>query len=161
VAASSALDGHGDERPLILAGDLNDTAQAATSQLLLGPPGSEIGTRGFDLPDQGDKMRLWNLAPIMPQGRDYSRINQGRTELIGHILVSQALVQPLNTVTAQAVIDAPSPRSTRPNPRRAATPPAPITPRRGHLRQPMNPTVTKGHGITVGRTAVAGPFPIL
>src|SRR3954447_14324417 len=28
-------------RPLILTGDLNDTVQAATTQLLLGPPGSE------------------------------------------------------------------------------------------------------------------------
>jgi endonuclease/exonuclease/phosphatase family metal-dependent hydrolase len=107
VAVSTALAGHGDQRPLILAGDLNDTAQAATSQLLLGPPGSEIGTRGFDQPDRGDNTRLWNLAPIMPPGRDYSRINQGRKELIDHVLVSGALVHPLNTVTAAAVIDAP------------------------------------------------------
>ena len=107
VAVSAALAGHGDQRPLILAGDLNDTVQAATSQLLLGPPGSEIGTGGFDHPDHGDKTRLWNLAPIMPPGKDYSRINQGREELIDHILVSQALVQPLDTVTAQAVVDAP------------------------------------------------------
>jgi endonuclease/exonuclease/phosphatase family metal-dependent hydrolase len=107
VAVSAHLAGHGDQRPLILVGDLNDTVQAATSQLLLGPPGSEIGTRGFDQLDHGDPMRLWDLAPIMPPGRDYSRISQGRKELIDHILVSQALVQPLNTVTAQAVIDAP------------------------------------------------------
>jgi hypothetical protein len=52
-------------------------------------------------------MRLWNLAPIMPAGRDFSQINQGRKELIDHILVSHALVQPLTTVTAEAVIDAP------------------------------------------------------
>jgi endonuclease/exonuclease/phosphatase family metal-dependent hydrolase len=97
----------GDARPLILTGDLNDTVQDATSQLLLGPPGSEISTGGFDRPDHGDRMRLWNLAPLMPAGRDYSRINQGRQELIDHILVSQALVRPINTVTAQAVIDAP------------------------------------------------------
>jgi endonuclease/exonuclease/phosphatase family metal-dependent hydrolase len=107
VAVSAALDGHGDQRPLILVGDLNDTVQAATTQLLLGPPGSEIGTRGFDQPDHGDAMRLWDLAPLMPAGRDYSRINQGRKELIDHILVSRALIQPLTSVTAQAVIDAP------------------------------------------------------
>ena len=107
MAITAAFGGHADQRPLILTGDLNDTAQAATSQLLLGPPGSEIGTRGFDQPDHSDTMRLWNLAPIMPPGKDYSRINQGRKELIDHILASQALVQPLNTVTAQAVIDAP------------------------------------------------------
>src|SRR5262249_8284988 len=32
--------------PLLACGDLNDTVQAATTQLLLGPPGSEIGSRG-------------------------------------------------------------------------------------------------------------------
>jgi endonuclease/exonuclease/phosphatase family metal-dependent hydrolase len=122
VAVSAALAGQGNVRPLILTGDLNDTGQAATSQLLLGPPGSEIGTGGFDRPDHGDRMRLWNLAPLMPAGRDYSRINQGRKELIDHILVSQALVQPINTVTAQAVIDAPlaSINPAEPNARRNA-----------------------------------------
>jgi hypothetical protein len=85
VAVSAALAGHGDERPLILPGtSTTPCVQAATSQLLLGPPGSEIGTRGFDQPDHGDPMRLWDLAPIMPAGRDYSRINQGRKELIDH-----------------------------------------------------------------------------
>jgi exonuclease III len=42
----------------------------------------------------------------MPPGRDYSRINQGRHELIDHILASHALVTPLSAVTAQALIDA-------------------------------------------------------
>jgi hypothetical protein len=90
-------------------GDLNDTVQAATTQLLQGPPGSEIGTRGFAQPDRGDPLRLWNLAPLMPPGRDYSRINQGRQELIDHILAWQVLVTPPAAVTAQALIDAPLP----------------------------------------------------
>jgi endonuclease/exonuclease/phosphatase family metal-dependent hydrolase len=88
AAVTQALGGQGDQRPVVLTGDLNDTVQAATSQLLQGPPGSEIGTRGFTQPDRGDPVRLWNLAPLMPSGRDYSRINQGRQELIDHILVS-------------------------------------------------------------------------
>lgn len=86
--------------PLTLTGDLNDTVQAATTQLLLGPPGSEIGTQGFNQPDAGDAQRLWNLAPLMPPGKDYSRINQGRKELIDHILVSAALVKPLDSISA-------------------------------------------------------------
>jgi exonuclease III len=45
--------------------------------------------------------------PDHAAGRDYSRINQGRKELIDHILVSQALVQPVHTVTAHAVIETP------------------------------------------------------
>ena len=114
--ATSALAG-GDS--LILTGDLNDTDQAATTQLLLGPPGSEIGTAGFDHPDHGDTQRLWNLAPLMPEGRDYSRINNGRKELIDHILVSAALVKPLASVSAEAVIDQPLPSVTEdPNARK-------------------------------------------
>ena len=59
VWATGALSQAG-HPPLILTGDLNDTVQAATTQLLLGPPGSEIGTQGFNQPDAGDAQRLWN-----------------------------------------------------------------------------------------------------
>ena len=48
--ADRLLDGHGDERAVIVLGDLNDEPLAAASQILLGPPGSEIGTPGFDRP---------------------------------------------------------------------------------------------------------------
>jgi endonuclease/exonuclease/phosphatase family metal-dependent hydrolase len=110
VWASGALGDQGGQRPLVLTGDLNDTVQAATTQLLLGPPGSEIGTGGFQLPDKGDGQRLWNLAALMPDGRDYSRVNQGRKELIDHILVSAALVH--ETGQVEAVIDDPLPSIT-------------------------------------------------
>jgi len=88
------------------------TVQAATTQVLLGPPGSEIKTAGFDQPDQGDHQRLWKLAPLMPDGENYSRIKQGRKELIDHILVSAALVKPTNKITAKAVIPQPLPSIT-------------------------------------------------
>ncbi|MDX6548466.1 MAG: hypothetical protein QOG33_2016, partial [Gaiellales bacterium] len=39
-------------------------------------PGCEIGARGFDQPDQGDVQRLWNLSPLMPMGKNYSRNSQ-------------------------------------------------------------------------------------
>jgi hypothetical protein len=32
--------------------------EAATTQILSGLPGSEIGTNGFDQPDRGDGQRL-------------------------------------------------------------------------------------------------------
>jgi endonuclease/exonuclease/phosphatase family metal-dependent hydrolase len=107
---------------VVLTGDLNDTVQAATTQILLGPPGSEIGTPGFDQPDQGDALRMWNLAPLMPPGRDYSRVNQGRQELIDHILASAALVQPLAGVAVEAITDQglPSVSAADPNARRNA-----------------------------------------
>jgi endonuclease/exonuclease/phosphatase family metal-dependent hydrolase len=116
---TTALAGDGQNRPLILTGDLNDTVQAATTQLLLGPPGSEIGTPGFDRADQGDAQRLWNLAPLMPPGKDFSRVDQGREELIDHILVSAALVKPTAAIHVEAVIDQPLPSITPdPNARR-------------------------------------------
>jgi len=79
--------------------------QAATTQLLLGPPGSELGTGGFDRPDAGDGNRLWDLAPRMPAGdpvtgegaANWPRINNGVKELIDQILVSQLLVHALDS----------------------------------------------------------------
>ena len=81
-----------DGNALILLGDLNDVTDAATTQILQGPPGSEIDTRGFDRPDKGDDARLFNLAPLIPEERRYSRIFRSNRELIDHILVSQELL---------------------------------------------------------------------
>jgi hypothetical protein len=101
--ATDQLQGHGQERHLLVCGDLNDTPQAATTQLLLGRPGSQLGTGGFNQPDWGDGNRLWNLAPRMPAGdpvtgkgaANWSRINNGIKELIDQILVSHLLVHAL------------------------------------------------------------------
>ena len=41
-------------------------------------------------------MRLWNLAPLIPNGEGYSRIFERRRELIDHLLVSRGLVGPGN-----------------------------------------------------------------
>lgn len=91
VRANALLSGNQD-RALILLGDLNDVTDAATTQLLQGPPGSEIGTAGFDRPDKGDDTRLFNLAPRIPEARRYSRTYRGNKELIDHILVSEDLL---------------------------------------------------------------------
>ncbi|MET7699105.1 endonuclease/exonuclease/phosphatase family protein [Streptomyces sp. NPDC005485] len=90
--ADKLLAGEGRARDVAVLGDLNDEVQAATTQILLGPPGSEIGTPGYDHPDQGDAARLWDTAPLIPAEQRYSRINSGRRELIDHILVSHHLV---------------------------------------------------------------------
>ena len=84
--------GTGRQQAYVLVGDLNDEAVAATTQILHGPPGSELDTTGFDRPDQGDGDRLWNLAARIPPDLAYSRIYRGRRELIDHIFVSNALV---------------------------------------------------------------------
>jgi endonuclease/exonuclease/phosphatase family metal-dependent hydrolase len=83
---------------LVVLGDLNDEPTAATTQILLGSPGSEIGTPGFERPDRGDGARLWNLAPMIPEERRFSRLFRGRGELLDHILVSHALVQRVEQV---------------------------------------------------------------
>ncbi|SFU08033.1 Metal-dependent hydrolase, endonuclease/exonuclease/phosphatase family [Geodermatophilus amargosae] len=93
--------------PVVVCGDLNDTLDAATTQLLLGPPGSQYGTGGFDRPDRGDAQRLWATGHWMAAPENWSRINQGRRELIDHILVSHAMTEQL--LEARAIpLDVPS-----------------------------------------------------
>jgi endonuclease/exonuclease/phosphatase family metal-dependent hydrolase len=97
--ADELLDGRGRERAVIVLGDLNDEPLAATTQILSGPPGSEIGTGGFERPDQGDGSRLWNIyRRIEPDSRRFSRVFNGRPELIDHILVSHTLVNRIDSV---------------------------------------------------------------
>lgn len=103
--ATDQLQGQGQQRHVLVCGDLNDTLQAATTQLLLGPPGSELGTGGFGRADAGDGNRLWNLAPKMPAGdpvtgegaANWSRVNNGVKELIDQVLVSHLLVHALDS----------------------------------------------------------------
>jgi endonuclease/exonuclease/phosphatase family metal-dependent hydrolase len=89
--ADRLLQGRGQERAVVLLGDLNDEPHAATTQLLLGPNGSEFGTPAADRPDKGDGYRLFNPYPLIPEGERYSRIFGQRHELIDHLLVSHAL----------------------------------------------------------------------
>ena len=112
---------------VIILGDLNDTPSAATTQILQGPTGSEIGTNGFKLPDKGDPMRLFNLAARIDEKRRYSRIYRGNQELIDHIFVSERLLPGLprrlpivdsyleSTDTVPSIDDNPSLRSGKPS----------------------------------------------
>ena len=84
----NGLLGGDDRTPLLLLGDLNDVPEAQTSLILNGPPGSEICTPGFNIPDVGDAARLFNLAPTIPPAERVSRIHRGRGELIDQILAS-------------------------------------------------------------------------
>ena len=88
---------------VVVAGDLNDEPQAATTQILLGPPGSEVGTGGFDQPDAGDPLRLWNTAGFIDPEQRWSRVYRGREELIDHVLCSQRLVQAVELATTWPV----------------------------------------------------------
>jgi endonuclease/exonuclease/phosphatase family metal-dependent hydrolase len=107
VKANALLEGN-NTQALILLGDMNDVVNAATTQILNGPGGSEIETPGFDRPDKGDDARLFNLAPLIPAERRFSRIFQGNKELIDHIFVSQELLpgQPRRLPKADSHVDA-------------------------------------------------------
>ena len=83
----------GDATPAVLLGDLNDGPDAITTQILEGPPDSAA-----DRPDQGDDVRLNNLASWLPLKHNYSRMFKASPELIDHILVSQDLLRALRQV---------------------------------------------------------------
>jgi endonuclease/exonuclease/phosphatase family metal-dependent hydrolase len=86
------LAGQGRTRAVLLAGDLNDAIDAATTQVFNGPTGSEIGTPGFDRPDGGDGDRMWNLMLRLPPQQRGTRVFRGRPETIDHIFASRFLV---------------------------------------------------------------------
>ncbi len=82
----------------IVLGDFNDEPLAATSQISLGPPDRDVKST-----DQSDPVRLYNLVDSIPlrgtntkdflaETERFSRIHEGRGELIDHIMVSKGLV---------------------------------------------------------------------
>ncbi|CRK49984.1 Endonuclease/exonuclease/phosphatase [Rhodococcus sp. RD6.2] len=106
IAATAALGESTDDLSpalppaVIVLGDLNDTADAATTLMLEGPPGSRIGTSGPDSPRRDEGVRLWNVAPLIPSEHRYSRISEGRYELIDHILISRRLLDHMHSAAA-------------------------------------------------------------
>ena len=91
-AVSAILNSASASESVVVMGDLNDEALAATTEMLYGPPGSQPGTGGFDPADAGDAQRLFNVTGLIAPERRYSRVFQGKKELIDHILVSAGLV---------------------------------------------------------------------
>ena len=82
----------------IVLGDFNDEPLAATSQIFLGPADADIKST-----DQGDPVRLYNLVDSIPlrgigtkdflaEAERFSRIHEGKGELIDHIVVCKGLV---------------------------------------------------------------------
>lgn len=92
-----------DSDAVILLGDLNDVPEAATTQILQGPEGSQPETGGFDRPDNGDAMRLFNLGWLVPKEKRYSRVNNGVPEMIDHIFASNELL-PLDEQTKKRIV---------------------------------------------------------
>jgi endonuclease/exonuclease/phosphatase family metal-dependent hydrolase len=91
-------------RNVVLLGDFNDGSEAATTEILYGPPGSQPrgpedathATGAFQRGDAEDKQRLFNVTKLVPEERRWSRRYNGTKELIDHILVSQGLMPRAN-----------------------------------------------------------------
>jgi endonuclease/exonuclease/phosphatase family metal-dependent hydrolase len=82
----------------IVLGDLNDEPLAATSQIFCGPADSDVKSI-----DQNDPVRIYNLVDAIPlrgiatknflaETERFSRVHEGRGELIDHIMASKGLV---------------------------------------------------------------------
>jgi endonuclease/exonuclease/phosphatase family metal-dependent hydrolase len=98
--------GLGRQRAVVCCGDLNDEPDAAATQIVAGPSGSEIDpTPGsaFERPDHDDAFRLWNLAPLLPADQRFTRVFKGRRELIDHIFATHRLVNPDNLPAVQTI----------------------------------------------------------
>lgn len=91
-------------RSVILLGDFNDGPEAATTEILYGPPGSQ--PRGpedathvagaFQRGDTQDKQRLFNVTKFVPEEKRWSRRHNGQNELLDHILASEGLMPRVN-----------------------------------------------------------------
>jgi len=82
----------------IVLGDLNDEPLAATSQIFCGPADSDVKST-----DRNDPARIYNLVDAIPlrgiatknflaETERFSRVHEGRGELIDHIMASKGLV---------------------------------------------------------------------
>jgi endonuclease/exonuclease/phosphatase family metal-dependent hydrolase len=73
--------------PMLLLGDFNDTPEAVTTQIMLGPEDRSLSNR-----DKFDDVRLYDLADYIPADRRYSRLYHKQREMIDHIAVSHELI---------------------------------------------------------------------
>jgi len=125
---------------VVVLGDLNDGPEAATTQILYGPPGSQ--PRGpedaaeqsgaFQRADDDDRQRLFNVTKLVPEANRWSRKNEGQKELIDHILISEKLmprVNGLRRVPTMSIRNMDTPDLTSPDPSKNGVRPdhAPVT----------------------------------
>jgi len=93
-----------DGRDVVILGDLNDGPEAATTQILYGPPGSQPrgpddATRAggaFQRTDKGDGRRMFNVTKLVPEEIRWTRRHNGQNELLDHILSSEGLMPRVN-----------------------------------------------------------------
>ena len=87
-------------RRTVVLGDFNDGPQAATTEMLYGPPGSQPrgpadatnSVGAFQKSDNGDAQRLFNVTKLVPEEIRWTRRHNGQVELLDHILASEGLM---------------------------------------------------------------------
>ena len=127
-------------REVIVLGDMNDGPEAATTQILYGPPGSQpLGpddathaSGAFQRADAEDGKRLFNVTKLVPEGIRWSRKHNGQPELLDHILTSAGLMPRLNglrRVPQMSILNEDTPNMIGPHPTQGGVTPdhAPVT----------------------------------
>jgi len=100
-------------RDVIVLGDLNDGPEAATTEILYGPPGSQpLGpddathaAGAFQRADAEDARRLFNVTKLLPENVRWSRRHNGQNELLDHILASQGLMLRVNGLRQVPIVN--------------------------------------------------------
>jgi endonuclease/exonuclease/phosphatase family metal-dependent hydrolase len=107
-------------RSVVVLGDFNDGPEAATTQILYGPPGSQPkgpddadrASCAFQKSDKGDEQRLFNVTKLVPEDTRWSRKHNGQEELLDHILTSEELMprqNDLRQVPALSILNSDTP----------------------------------------------------
>lgn len=91
IDVATIIDGKGNEKPVVVMGDLNADRDAPSTKVLLGPDGSEMGTSAAEKPDKGDADRLFNMTEVLPEGEDWTIKHGGEGHVYDHILATNAL----------------------------------------------------------------------
>jgi predicted extracellular nuclease len=113
---------------VVVLGDLNDGPEAATTQILYGPPGNQPrgpddathASGAFQRADDEDDQRLFNVTKLVPEKIRWSRRHDGQNELLDHILATEGLmprVNGLRRVPTMSILneDAPNVIGSNPN----------------------------------------------
>ena len=114
-------------REVVVLGDLNDASEAATTQILYGPPGSQPrgpedatqASGAFQRADDEDDQRLFNVTKLVPENIRWSRRHDGQNELLDHILASEGLMSRVNglrKVPTMSILNKDAPNLIGPNP---------------------------------------------
>ena len=114
-------------REVVVLGDLNDGSEAATTQILYGPPGSQPrgpddathASGAFQRADDEDDQRLFNVTKLVPENIRWSRRHNGQNELLDHILASEGLmprVNGLRRTPTMSILNKDTPTLIGPNP---------------------------------------------